>query len=164
MTIQGAAVASMRIAILLVVLLAVPVSVAVAQYGGDDEYGYGSPAGSGVVPQLRTTRFHAAESARSETLRGLRDHLGHVVNCLEGSRGSNYDARNDNPCQGQGAGVLPDLEAARGQSGAARALELARTANRTAVAAIRVGDFSQARSEASKVVSALDEALKALGQ
>lgn len=146
--------------LLTVVLLAFHGSAAVAQYGGD----YGPPSGSGVVPQLRTTRFHAAEAARAEAARGLREHLGHVVNCLQGPRGPNYDARNDNPCQGEGAGVIPDLEAARGQTGAGRALESARTASRIAVDALRLTEFSRVKSEASKVVDALDDALKALGQ
>lgn len=146
--------------LLTVVLLAFHGSAAVAQYG---DYDY-APTGTGVAPQLRTTRFHAAEAARVETLRGLREHLGHVVNCLEGPRGANYDARNDNPCQGQGAGLIPDLEAAAGgQRGARQALELARTASRIAVDAGKVAEFSRAKSEASRVVDALDEAQKALG-
>lgn len=138
-----------------------------AAYG---QYGYGydypSPAASGPVEQLRTAREHAGYAAGSEVLRSVREHLGHTVNCLEGSKGKNYDARNDNPCQGQGNGVIPDLEAAArsGQQGASKALDGAREADRLAVEALSVSDLARAKTSARRVVDLLGDALRAVGQ
>lgn len=140
-------------------------SATLAQYGGGG-YDYGPRVGKGVADQLQTARTHATFSARSEVMRDVLWHLGHVVNCLEGSRGKNYDAKNDNPCQGQGSGIIPDLEsAARGtQTGAAKALDVAREANRIALEALKLTDLPRAKAGASKVADLLGDALRAVGQ
>lgn len=142
-------------------------SATLAQYGGGGgDYDYGPPAGKGVADQLQTARTHATYSARSEVMRDVREHLAHVVNCLEGPRGKNYDAKNDNPCQGQGGGVIPDLESAArsGQTGAARALDVAREADKLAIEAVKLTDLARAKAGASKVADLLGDALKAVGQ
>ena len=146
-----------------VVFVLMAATIATAQYG---DYEYGSPAGSGATGQLRTARTHATNAAGSIVLAGVLDHLAHTVNCLEGPRGSNYNPRADNPCQGQGNGVIPDLqtEAGRGQAGAARALELAREADRMAVDGLRLTDLARAKSAATRVAELLGEALRAIGQ
>lgn len=155
-------------------LLAVTAGSAVyAQgYGGGGGYGdydspppAASPSGA-VVAQLRTARTHAANAAGSEVMAGVLDHLAHVVNCLEGSRGANYNARADNPCRGQGGGVIPDLQAesARGQMGAASALASAREADRIAVDTLKVTDMARAKTDAARVADLLGQALRAIGQ
>jgi hypothetical protein len=133
-----------------------------AQYGG----GYEQVPTAGLTTQIKTAQTHAANSARSEALRDSRWHLGHVVNCLEGPRGKNYDAQNINPCQGQGGGIIPDLEAAvrAYQMGASTALEAARKADELAVEALKQTDLAQVKSAASRVGDLLGQALKALGQ
>lgn len=163
----------MRITIWPVVIVAIGMAalvsgVAVGQMGGG--YGSGSeynrPATSGPVDALKTAQTHSTNSARSETLRDSLWHLGHVVNCLEGPRGKNYDANNANPCQGQGAGIIPDLEAAaRGyQLGATSALDQARKADQLALDTLKFTDLAQVKAGASKVADMLAAALKAIGQ
>lgn len=133
---------------------------------GAAQYDYDRPSSAGLTSQLQTARTHATNAARSEVLRDARWHLGHVVNCLEGARGPNYDRQNSNPCQGQGNGILPDLEAAvrSGQRGAMQALSLARDADRTAFDTIGMSDLTQVKSGASKAADLLGRALSAIGQ
>ncbi len=135
-------------------------------YGGGGGSDYNRPTTSGPVDALKTAQTHATNSARSETLRDSLWHLGHVVNCLEGPRGKNYDANNANPCTGQGAGIIPDLEtAARAyQMGASSALDQARRADQLALDTLKFTDVAQVKSGASKVAEMLSAALKAIGQ
>ncbi|OLD43177.1 MAG: hypothetical protein AUI83_18690 [Armatimonadetes bacterium 13_1_40CM_3_65_7] len=152
--------------------IAVIVVVAVAAFAGQmvSAQGYGSDydkaGGAGTVDAMKTARTHATNAARSETLRDSLWHLGHVVNCLEGKGGKNYDANNLNPCQGQGGGILPDLQAAARsyQMGASTALDLSRKAEQMAMDTLKLTDLAQVKTGASKVADTLGEALKALGQ
>ena len=146
-----------------VVFVLMAITIATAQYG---DYEYGSPTGSAAAGQLQTARMHAGFAAGADVLAGTLDHLAHTVNCLEGQRGANYNARALNPCQGQGNGIIPDLqtESGRGQMGAARAMELSREADRIAVETLRVTDLARAKAAATRVAELLGEALKAIGQ
>ncbi|MDQ7821091.1 MAG: hypothetical protein RB150_11150 [Armatimonadota bacterium] len=139
-------------------------TAAVAQYGGGG-YGY-EQAPAGLTSQVKTAQAHATNSARSEALRDARWHLSHVVNCLEGPRGKNYDAQAGNPCQGQGNGILPDLDAAvrAYQMGASTALDAARRADELAVETLKSNDLGQVKTGAGRVADLLGQALKALGQ
>ena len=141
-------------------------AVALAQGYGSGGNDYGTPLGEGVVPQLRTSRTHAANAAGSEALGGAIDHLAHVVNCLEGSRGANYNSRTLNPCQGQGNGLIPDLQAdsGRGRAEATKALELARQADRLAVDTLKLTDLARVKTAATRVADLLGDALTAIGQ
>ena len=151
--------------VLVLVLALVATPVILAQYGGGGDYGYEQTTPAGVVEQIRTARTHATYSAGSEVLRGVLEHLGHVVNCLEGPRGKNYDAKNDNPCQGQGAGVIPDLESAgRSTMTTTKALDAARDADKIAVETLKLTDLARAKTAASKVADLLSEALRAVSQ
>ena len=133
-------------------------------YGGGSDYD--KAGGAGTVDALKTARTHATNAARSETLRDSLWHLGHVVNCLEGKGGKNYDANNLNPCQGQGGGILPDLQAAARnyQMGASTALDLSRKAEQLAMDTLKLKDLAQVKAGASKVADMLGEALKTIGQ
>ncbi len=135
---------------------------AVAQgYGGE----YNQPA-TGLVDALKTGQTHALNSSRSETLRDSLWHLGHVVNCLEGLNGKHYDAKNANPCEGQGSGIIPDLQLGvrRYQPGASKALDLASKADQVALDGLKLTDLMQVKAAASKAAAMLGDALKALGQ
>ena len=135
------------------------------EYGGGGS-DYDKPGGAGTIDALKTARTHATNAARSETLRDSLWHLGHVVNCLEGKGGKNYDANNLNPCQGQGGGILPDLQAAARsyRMGASTALDLSRKAEQLAMDTLKLSDLTQLKSGAEKVADMLGDALKALGQ
>ncbi len=154
--------------------IAVVVVVAVAAFAGQmvsaQGYGGGSDydkaGGAGTVDALKTARIHATNAARSETLRDSLWHLGHVVNCLEGKGGKSYDANNLNPCQGQGGGILPDLQAAARnyQMGASTALDLSRKAEQMAMDTLKLTELAEVKSGAAKVADMLGDALKALGK
>ena len=129
-------------------------------YGGD----YGKPAAAGLVAAFKTAQTHATNAARAETLRDSLWHLGHVVNCMEGPRGTHYDATNANPCQGQGTGILPDLEAMSGQTGASSALDTVRKADTLALETLKLTDLAKVKAGAEKVATMLTQASRAIGQ
>jgi hypothetical protein len=138
---------------------AVPTAAQMGEgYGGG---GDGDRASAGLADQLTTARTHAMNAARSDILRIARWHLGHVINCLEGARGPNYDRSNTNPCQGQGNGILPDLEAAEHSNGEGTqaALALAREADRLALETMALADLAPIKAGAEKVANLLSTAL-----
>lgn len=153
--------------VVVVAAAAFGLQIAFAQgYGGGGGYGYDQPGGTGTIDALKTARTHSTNAARSETLRDSLWHLGHVVNCLEGKNGKNYDTNNLNPCQGQGGGILPDLRAAARnyQTGASSALDQAQKAEQVAMDTLKMTDLAQVKSGAGNVADMLGGALKALGQ
>lgn len=150
----------MRIAgwILTVALVLGVAAAATAQYGSD----YGSPPSSSLTEQLKTAQSHATFAADADAMAGVRSHLAHVVNCLEGSRGADFNSAAGNPCQGQGNGIIPDLTA-RGAA-AAKALATAREANAAALDAMKQAALAQAKAGATKVANLLGTALKEISQ
>ncbi|MGH2348188.1 MAG: hypothetical protein ACRDFT_01830 [bacterium] len=129
-------------------------------YGG---YDYSTPTGASALAEaLKTAQSHATFAAQAESMAGVRQHLAHVVNCLQGPRGSDYNARDGNPCEGQGNGIIPDLTA-RGAQGA-KALAKAREANTAALAALKVTALAQAKVGATNVANLLSAAMKELPQ
>lgn len=133
---------------------------------GYGDYDYATPVSGGIVPQLRTARTHAMNAAGSEALGGAIDHLAHVVNCIEGSKGANYNSKALNPCQGQGNGLIPDLQAdsGRGRADATKALDFARQADRLAVDTLKLTDLARVKTAATRVADLLGEALRTIGQ
>jgi hypothetical protein len=158
----------MRFLVICAMLIFASAAVVFAQgYGsGGGDYDYGTPASGSIVPQLRTARTHAINAAGSEALGGAIDHLAHVVNCMEGARGANYDSRTLNPCQGQGNGLIPDLQtdSGRGRTEATKALDFVRQADKLAVDTLKVTDLARVKTAATRVADLLGEALKAVGQ
>ena len=64
--------------------------------------------------QVRTAQEHAQLAAAADSLDMTRTHLHHVINCLVGEDGEDFDADAGNPCDGMGAGALPDSKGAEG--------------------------------------------------
>lgn len=129
-------------------------------YGGSD---YNKPA-AGLVAAFKTAQEHATNAARAETMRDSLWHLGHVVNCMEGPRGTHYDAGNANPCQGQGTGIIPDLVAMGGQMGASNALDTVRKADALALETLKLTDLAKVKAGAERVAAMLTQASRAIGQ
>lgn len=65
-------------------------------------------AATGLRPQIKTAVAHAkmAKAASGMTLTQM--HLQHVVNCLVGPQGKQFDAAAGNPCKGEGNGAMVD--------------------------------------------------------
>jgi hypothetical protein len=87
-----------------------------------------------VKLELKTTITHVGEAAKAESLSAVQEHLGHVVNCIEGTKGKNFNASWGNPCEGQGNGILVDLKTAQG---GAAVLPTAQRAEAAAMAGLK---------------------------
>lgn len=61
-----------------------------------------------IPDTYQTAIQHAEYSSKGTTLKEVQLHLHHVLNCLEGKAGKDFDASFGNPCQGEGA--LDDLK------------------------------------------------------
>jgi hypothetical protein len=127
-------------------------------YGSPGDYGnYGAPqpaqAGPDVKTQIKTAITHAGFAASGSALGYVQQHLGHALNCIEGSKGKNFNASWGNVCEGQGSGVLVDLKAAPG--GAALMPE-AEKADNLAVAGIKTKNLDEAKNAAKGVSDTLN--------
>src|SRR5256712_12509946 len=60
--------------------------------------------------ELGTALTHAGFAAQYDAVAEVELHLHHVVNCLEGPAGKNYNMGAGNVCQGQGNGIFADLK------------------------------------------------------
>lgn len=114
--------------------------------------------------QLQTAFFHANELAqKAPSIAGVLVHVQHVVNCLEGSGGKNFNPAGGYPCQGQGSGVIPDLQAAAnaGDKAAARALRFANVADKLAVNVLKFTEIDAAQPQMKVVANNVQQALDA---
>lgn len=97
--------------------------------------------------QLQTATFHAGELAQRGAIAATQTHLQHVVNCLVGPQGTQFNSAPGYPCQGQGNGIIPDLQAAAdaGVGGAGKALRFANLSLTLALQAQRMADVNEAQ-------------------
>lgn len=63
--------------------------------------------------QLGTAILHARNAAGSGAMSSAVSHLGHVLNCIEGTKGKNFNASWGHVCEGQGSGILIDIKDAK---------------------------------------------------
>lgn len=105
----------------------------------------------GVKTELKTAITHAGFAGGGDALAYVRQHLGHTLNCIEGTKGKNFNQSWGHVCQGQGNGILADLKAAQGGAGL---MLIARQADSLALAGVKSGDLVEARN-AAKGVGAL---------
>lgn len=120
--------------------------------------GQSSPAGlSAVKAQAKVAATHAGFAAEAQSVSSAKEHLGHTLVCIEGSKGKNVQAGWGNPCQGMGNGVLVDLERA---NASASLLQQARSADETAVAALQSTDLAQIKANAKRVSTVMAELAK----
>jgi hypothetical protein len=123
--------------------LLVAVGVAVAQYN------YGQPQQQAdVKAQIKTAITHAGFAVSGSTLNYVQQHLGHALNCIEGSKGKNFNASWGNVCEGQGNGILVDLKSAPG--GVALVAEAER-ADSAALAGLKTKNLEETKTAAKSV-------------
>lgn len=60
------------------------------------------------MPQVTTAHKHATLAQKAGSVDMTHTHLQHVINCLEGSSGDDFDASAGTPCKGMGDGALKD--------------------------------------------------------
>ena len=119
----------------------------------------------GAKKQLQTAFFHANELAqKAPTIAGVLQHVQHVVNCLEGSASKNFKSAAGYPCQGQGNGIIPDLQAGAnaGDPAAVRALRFANVADKLALNVLSFTEVDAAQPQMKVVANNLQQALNAL--
>jgi hypothetical protein len=63
---------------------------------------------TGLAGEISIATDHAGYALASQNLDGVRMHLHHVLNCLEGPKGKNFDRIVENPCSTAGGGAIPD--------------------------------------------------------
>ncbi|OFX28466.1 MAG: hypothetical protein A2Z07_09355 [Armatimonadetes bacterium RBG_16_67_12] len=116
--------------------------------------------GMAAAAQLKTAITHAKFSQQYETLPGVKEHLQHVVNCIEGSKGPMFKAMGGNPCQGQGNGLLADAKSAGGKyAGAVAWIELA---NENAALGLKATSLVKAKAAGWAAQALLEHAEKGM--
>lgn len=141
--------------ILTIVVTAMLVVAAAARLSRADYHAQapvGQSQAGAALSQVRTAITHAGFAGGGSTLSYVQQHLGHALNCLEGTRGKNFNAGWGHPCQGQGNGVLADLRAA---PGGASFMLVAEAAGNLAVAGLKSRDLAEARNAARGVAALL---------
>lgn len=115
--------------------------------GAYGQYDYSTPkaAAGGLGTEIKTALTHAGFAGSYDSLKEVTLHLHHVLNCLVGPKDRMFDASAGNPCQGQGNGILADIQGGMGKD--PQYYEAAWAA-RTADEAIKANDLQQAKSGA----------------
>ena len=127
----------------------------------------GSMLVSQIQAELKTATFHSGELAQKvTTLAGVQLHLHHVLNCLEGPSGADFSAQAGDPCEGQGNGIIPDLQVAAQHDlpGANAALEEAQACQALARQALSSNDLNEAQPYALVVSRHLQTADKYISE
>ena len=60
--------------------------------------------------QVGTASAHAGMALGAADLKLAHTHLHHVINCLVGPNGKEFDAQEENPCKGMGQGAIVDAK------------------------------------------------------
>lgn len=116
--------------------------------------------GMAAATQLKTAIAHARLAQQAESLASVKEHLQHVVNCIEGPKGGMFRAMGGSPCQGQGSGLLADAKAAGGRYASAIAwIELA---NENAVTGLKATTVARAKAAAYAARTLLERAEKGM--
>jgi len=105
-----------------------------------------------VKTQVQTAVTHSGFAADGTSLSYVQQHLGHTVNCLEGTRGKNFNQSWGHVCQGQGNGILVDLKTA---SGGAALMLVAESADGLALNGVKSKDLAEAKVAAKGVAALL---------
>jgi len=67
-------------------------------------------AAGNSAQEISTASAHAQMAATATNKKTADMHLHHVINCLVGPDGKDYDASAGDPCQGMGNGALNDVQ------------------------------------------------------
>ena len=98
--------------------------------------------------EITTAAQHASLAAQASDIAGVKMHLHHTLNCLEGPKGADFSKTDMNPCANSGNGAIPDstnptttasLQSAVGQ----------------AVSGLKTSDLKTAQGDASATAATL---------
>lgn len=101
-----------------------------------------------LAKERATAATHAGLAAKAKDMKGTQMHLHHVVNCLVGPKGQGFDAKELDPCKGQGNGVIPDATDSRQKATFTQALQ-------KASAGLKQTDMSAAQKDAQEAQALL---------
>jgi hypothetical protein len=102
-------------------------------------------ADMGMAAELKTAIAHAGYAEKAGTMADVTMHLHHVVNCLVGPGDKMFDKAAGNPCDGQGAGIMPDIKKMMGED---QEYQVAWWLAHMASDAISMGNMAQAQAAA----------------
>lgn len=108
-------------------------------------------AQGGVKTEISTAHTHATYAQQASSVAASHVHLHHVINCLVGPKGTGFDAKQANPCKGQGNGALPDSA-----DNSALHSKL-KTALSEAQAGLKSNDLKAVHADAGKVAATLED-------
>ena len=98
--------------------------------------------------EIATAGQHAGMAAAAADIATVHMHLHHTINCIVGSSGAGYDAKEMNPCQNQGAGALVDATSASTKTSL-------QTAVTQAQAGLATSDIGAAQKDAASAAATL---------
>jgi hypothetical protein len=133
-------------------LVVAAVVIGVAALASADYHTQMPAGGDKAQTQLNTAISHARVSAGSDALGSAVNHLGHVLNCIEGARGKNFNAAWGHVCEGQGDGILLDIKTAQK---AASVMPVLEAADGLAIAGVKSKDLATVKVAARGVGSLL---------
>jgi hypothetical protein len=110
-----------------------------------------APAGAVAADlgaEIANAGMHAGLAAQGSDVATVHMHLHHTLNCLVGPSGSGFDAKELNPCQGDGNGAIPD----ESDAGKKKALQ---DAAAKATDGLAANSLSTAQHDAASVASML---------
>ncbi len=113
-----------------------------------------------AATQMKTAIFHAKASQQYDALGTVKEHLQHVVNCIEGTKGPMFKAMGGNPCEGQGSGLLVDAKGAGGNY--ANAVPWIELANENAALGLKATTVAKAKAAGWAAQALLEHAEKAM--
>ncbi len=119
---------------------------------GDYHSAQTSPSADKAGVQLGTAILHARNAAGSGAMSSAVSHLGHVLNCIEGTKGKNFNASWGHVCEGQGDGILIDIKGAKNAGAVILVLEAADT---LAASGVKAHDLAAVQNAARGVASLL---------
>jgi hypothetical protein len=113
------------------------------------------PSGMSIVKaQAKIAATHAGFAAGGSTVTYVKEHLGHVIACLEGPKGRNVNRQWMNPCSGKGNGVLADL---RRMKASASLISKAQAADTTAVTAMKSSNLTLLKNSARRAARLINQ-------
>jgi hypothetical protein len=101
-----------------------------------------------AAKEISVAEQHAGYAASATLITTVYAHLHHTVNCLVGSNGQGFDAKELNPCNGLGAGAIPDATDPAKKQALQQALAKAQ-------AGLAAGDLAAAKSNATEAEALL---------
>jgi hypothetical protein len=114
-----------------------------------------SGAGMDVTKEISTALDHAQMASNGQDVKIVHEHLHHVINCLVGPQGPEFDSTAEDPCKGMGNGAMNDVDSKSDQH---KKLDKALS---EAKDGLKKDKVKGAQSEAKEVVKELQDAQKA---